>query len=115
MKSESAMRLDHHLAMGFDTIHVYDNSPCFELKNWFDNMSWKFLTARMPKSKLFDDFKIFITRLNHRAQYLILTTYPFIYRRPNLLTIYQHLFLGVCALFKIRQEDSHNTAKLKSQ
>jgi hypothetical protein len=23
--------------MGFDAIHIYDNSPSFELKNWFDN------------------------------------------------------------------------------
>jgi hypothetical protein len=29
--------LDYHLAMGFDAIYIYDNSPSFELNNWFDN------------------------------------------------------------------------------
>lgn len=29
--------LDYHFAMGFDAIYIYDNSPSFELNNWFDN------------------------------------------------------------------------------
>jgi len=29
--------LDYHFALGFDAIYIYDNSPTFELKNWYDN------------------------------------------------------------------------------
>lgn len=29
--------LDYHFAMGFDSIYIYDNSPSFELKNWYGN------------------------------------------------------------------------------
>lgn len=29
--------LDYHFAMGFDAIYIYDNSPSFELENWYTN------------------------------------------------------------------------------
>ena len=29
--------LDYNFALGFDAIYIYDNSPSFELKNWYDN------------------------------------------------------------------------------
>ena len=29
--------LDYNFALGFDAIYIYDNSPSFELKNWYEN------------------------------------------------------------------------------
>lgn len=29
--------LEYHFAMGFDAVYIYDNSPSFELKNWYGN------------------------------------------------------------------------------
>ena len=29
--------LDYHFALGFDSIYIYNNSPTFELKNWYDS------------------------------------------------------------------------------